>query len=149
MSERSGNNPTHHPSFRFAVEIDNITEAAFSECSGLKVEVEMKEYREGGQNNFVHRLPGPVRYTNLSLKRGITYSKDFWQEWFKKISTGDFRECRRPLSIVLFDAGGNEVKRWNISNACPVRWSGPDFKADGNAVAIETLELVHDGFEEV
>ncbi|MGD9731771.1 MAG: phage tail protein [Desulfamplus sp.] len=133
----------------FAVEIESITEACFAECSKLAVEMEVKEYREGGQNSFLHQLPGPVKHQPIVLKRGITQSAGLWQGWFKKISTGDSRNCRRSLSIVLYDITGREAKRWNVFDAFPIRWEGTDFNIDGNTHAIETLELAHNGFEEV
>jgi phage tail-like protein len=129
-------------SFRFRIEIDGIISGGFAECSGLQVETETEEYREGGVNDYVHKLPKVTKYPNLTLKRGITDSEELW-EWYQDVVMG--RIQRKNGSIILLNSEGNETWRWNFKGAYPVKWTGPDLKSDSNAVAFETLELIHTG----
>lgn len=131
--------------FRFKVEIDNLIQAGFSECSGLQIETEVEEIREGGLNEFVHRLPKGSKHVNLTLKHGITDSDVLWN-WYKDVVTG--KEVKRKLvNVLLLDSEGNERWRWSFQGAYPVKWTGPELKADANAIAIETLEIAHNGFD--
>jgi len=133
-----------HPARRFYVQIEGYAQAVFTEVSGLQVEMQVFEYQEGGNNGFVHRLPGPVKVSNITLKRGLTTSNDFYT-WCMKVASDQVE--RKHLSILLFDTKGQEVVRWNFQNAYPVKWIGPQFNSTSTATAIETLELAHDGLE--
>ncbi|HEY90613.1 MAG TPA: phage tail protein [Dehalococcoidia bacterium] len=127
---------------RFYIEISNIAAAVFSEVNGLDAEVEVKEYAEGGQNGFVHKLPGRMKFTNVTLKRGMTNSLDFWN-WFDSARAGKVE--RKQIGIVLFDESGSEKRRWTLERAYPVKWIGPSLKTEDNSVVIESLELTHEG----
>ena len=127
---------------KFFVQIGNILEAAFSDVSGLNAEVEILSYEEGGCNAFVHKLPGRVKFPNVTLKRGVTDSLDLWN-WFVQATNGKIE--RRDVGILLFDQEGNQKRVWNLERAYPVKWTGPDFKSGENAIAIEVLELAHEG----
>ncbi|CAG0953594.1 hypothetical protein METP3_00358 [Methanosarcinales archaeon] len=128
-------------SFKFRVEIDGITVAGFSDVTGLAFETETESIEEGGINNFVHILPKRTKRQNLVLKHGITDKQDLW-DWYQSVVDGTFQ--RRNGSIILQDVTDNKKWSWNFFNAYPVKWTGPDFKADGNTVAFETIELVHE-----
>ena len=128
--------------FMFHVEIQGLIVAGFSEASGLQVETETEDYREGGVNDYVHKLPKISKQSNISLKRGITDSDVLWQ-WHRDVVNGIIE--RKNGRIILFDVQGNEKWRWEFIEAFPVKWSGPEFKADGGTVALETLELAHHG----
>lgn len=130
--------------FNFLVEIDGISQARFSECSGFGASNDPIEYREGGENTTVRKLPGMTKYPNIVLKWGLTDSLDLYN-WWKNIMKG--KVDRRNGSIILLDTEGNEKVRWNFFNAWPTKWDGPDFNAKGNEVAIETLELAVEGTE--
>ena len=130
--------------FNFLVEIDGVTVAGFSECSGLGAETDVIEYRDGSDKQGIRKLPGLQRYPSIVLKRGITGDKSFWQ-WWK--SARDGQVDRRNGSIVLLDADRTEVARWNFLNGWPRKWEGPALNAKGNLVAIETVEIVHEGLE--
>jgi phage tail-like protein len=134
----------HHvySAYRFCVEIDQLAEAMFSECSGLQAETEVFEWEEGGQNGFKHRLPVRTKFPNLVLKRGVATIK-LW-EWYQQVIDGQLK--RRNLAIVLFGYGGETEVRWSITGALPIKWSGPTFKSGSAEAAIETFELVHQGF---
>jgi phage tail-like protein len=130
--------------FNFLVEIDGINQATFQDCTGLDSTTDPVEYREGGENTTVRKLPGKSTYSNIVLKRGITDSDELWK-WRKKIVKGQIE--RKNGSIVLLDLEGNEKMRWNFVNAWPTKWEGPSFDAKANDVAIETLTLAHEGVE--
>ncbi len=132
------------PANRFLLEIEGIAEAGFSECTGLVIETEIEERREGGINGYIHRLPKGAKFNNLVLKRGLTDSDRLWK-WHQDIVAGMID--MKNISVVLLNRAGEEAWRWDIERAFPIKWSGPDMKADGNAVAIEALELVHHGFK--
>lgn len=129
-------------SFRFLVEIDGIITAHASEVSGLLIETEIEPYEEGGVNNFVHQLPKRTKYQHITLKRGITERNELWA-WYQEVINGQFK--RRNGAIILMDSSGNTKWRWNFHDAYPVKWTGPDLKADSNTVAFETVELAHNG----
>jgi phage tail-like protein len=130
--------------FRFSVEIDGIVRAAFRECTGVESTVDVKEYREGGDNTTVRKLPGLTKYSNIQLKWGMLDDTQLY-EWHRDVIRGDFE--RKNGSIVLFGRDGGEVARWNFVRAWPTKWDGPDFNAEGNDLAIEALELAHEGIE--
>jgi phage tail-like protein len=130
-------------SFRFLVEIQGLVVGGFSEAAGLSAETEFDELREGGVNEFVHKLPKLTKYPNLTLKRGLTDSEVLWK-WHRDVTGGKVQ--RTTIHLVLLNSEGNETWRWSFEDAYPVKWSGPDLKADGSAVALESLEIAHHGF---
>ncbi len=129
---------------RFHVEIEGIEEAAFTECSGLQAETEVFPYEEGGLNNTVHQLPGRSKFSNVTLKRGVASANELW-DWYYKVIMSNVE--RKNVSIVLYSCDYNEVMRWNLTNAFPVKWVGPNFVSGDNNASVETLELVHEGIE--
>ncbi len=132
-----------YPSFNFAVEISGLFVAGFNEVSGLQAEIEVQEYREGGVNEYIHKRAGPARYpSNLILKRGIGDNTELWS-WYCQVLQGTIE--RKSLDVVLMDASGAEQRRWTFKNAYPVKWAGADLKAQGSEVAIESMELAHEG----
>jgi len=130
--------------FNFLVEIDSITRAGFRECSGLDSTTDSTDYREGGDPLTVKKLPGLVKHSAITLKRGMTDDQELYN-WRVKAATGQIE--RHNGSIILLDDTGAEKARWNFKEAWPTKWTGPSFNATGNDVAIETLELVHEGLE--
>ncbi len=130
--------------FNFIVEIDGIAVAGFSECSGLAAETAVIEYREGNEPMKVRKLAGLTKFAPITLKRGITGNRDLWN-WYKNIINGV--SDRRNGSIVLLGNDRSPVARWNFIEGWPAKWEGPHLKAKGNEVAIETLEIEHEGLE--
>lgn len=131
--------------FRFRVEIDGIHSGGFTEVTGLQAETEFEEYREGGVNDHVHRFPKATKYPPLVLKRGITLSTELW-DWYKNTIEGSI--SRRDGSIILMNNSGKaEIYRWNFFGAYPVKWAGPELKSSGNEIAVERLEIVHNGIK--
>jgi phage tail-like protein len=134
-----------YKNFNFRVEIDGITLAGFSEVSGLEIETAVIEYRVlGASAGEVHKLPGLTKYANLVLRRGITQNAELWN-WRKAVDAGT--DYRRNGSIVLLDDEGTEVVRWNFFNGWIAKWQGPLLNARGNEVAIEAIEIAHEGLE--
>ncbi|OLE63193.1 MAG: phage tail protein [Cyanobacteria bacterium 13_1_40CM_2_61_4] len=129
-------------SYNFLVEIDGITRAGFRECSGLDSTQDPVEYREGNEPPTARKLPGLVKHSNISLKRGVTDDAQLW-EWRKQAIDGKVQ--RKNGSIILLDESGAEKIRWNFREGWPTKWTGPSFNATGNEVAIETLEIAHEG----
>lgn len=135
---------------QFFVEIDGLVIANFAECTGLSVETEVFEYAEGGQNASTHRLPVRTKYGNITLRRGIITGVELF-DWFAG-SVGGNPNKRKNLAIILYgpspgrSSTPKELKRWDIRNAYPVRWIGPDLKTESASVAVETVEFAHDGF---
>jgi phage tail-like protein len=132
--------------FNFLVEIDGIVRAAFQEASGLDSSVEVIEHREGGDNITTRKIPGQVKFTNLTLKWGSTDDKDLY-DWHRQWVTGDPGAKRKNGSVVLLDRQGQEKVRWNFFNGWPAKWTGPSFSAEANDIAIETMEIAHEGLE--
>ena len=125
--------------FNFLVEIDGITQAGFSDCTGFGANTDPIEYREGGMpENTVRKLPGLTKYPNITLKWGLTDSRELY-DWYRDVVKGKIE--RKSGSVILIDLEGQEKVRWNFFEAWPTKWDGPDFSAKGTDVAIETLEL--------
>jgi phage tail-like protein len=130
--------------FRFRVEIDGIQQAGFSEATIPDASTDVIEYREGNEVTTPRKLPGLNKYGNLSLKWGITDSMELYN-WRKQTIDGNTQ--RKNIAIVMIDEAGNDKARWEFINAWPSKYDSPDANGTGNAVAIETLEIVHEGME--
>lgn len=131
------------PGFNFRVEIDGIALASFAEVSGLVSETAVIEYRTG-DSQTTRKLPGLTKYGNIVLKRGITLDLSLWQ-WRRSVVQG--KPERRNGSIVLVDEAGKDMLRFDFVQGWPCKWEGPTFRAGSNEVAIETLEIAHEGLE--
>jgi phage tail-like protein len=127
----------------FQVEIDGMPESGFLNVSGLEGRVEVEEYREGGDLGL-RKAPGNVTYSNVVVRRGMTSSMELW-EWWERVRDGDVD--RRNISIRLLDDRREVVARWQVYQAWPVRYTAPDLNAESDDVAIETLELTHEGID--
>ena len=117
MPPSNGQRAETHAAFRFAVQIDGITEAVFTECTLPTLEVEVHEQPEGGLNNAVHQIPG-------------------------RIKSG-----QREVSVIMYDSTAGEILRWNFAKAFPSKWSGPSLSSGSNQVAIEALELSYQSID--
>lgn len=129
--------------FRFEVKWDSNV-MSFQEVSGLDVEAQPIEYRHGDSPSFsAIKMPGIKKYGNVTMKKGV-FAKDnkFW-EWFNQIKMNTV--TRIPITISLLDEGGKPTMVWHLSNAWPTKITGTDLKADGNEVAVETVEIAHEG----
>ncbi|WP_457593487.1 phage tail protein [Hydrogenimonas sp.] len=134
--------------FRFLVEIDGIVQAGFQEVTVPESAQDPIEYREGTDRPTVRKIPGLIKYGNVVLKWGTTDSLEL-ANWRKMVEEGKMGEARRDMSILLLDEGGNEAARWVFNDAWPTKYDAPDLKAVGNEMAIETLEIAHEGMRRV
>jgi phage tail-like protein len=126
---------------RFKVDLPGLTIGRFRECSGIEVEVETLDYMEGGSNDFVHKLPTRVRYPNVVLKRGVTHEEAL-AKWF---FDSRYTPQRKDMTITLLGPGTKAVRSWTFMNAYPVKWTGPNLNAASTQIAVESLEVVHNG----
>jgi len=143
---------TPDPAFagRFKLKIGALNIGAFTEVSGLGVEVKVEEVAEGGQNQFVHKLPGPMSWPNIVLKAGVTDAVDLFT-WLSKSSGEGFSGNSNSLTresgtITLIDGRNQSIRSWTFAEAFPVRWTGPTLAAGSNELAQEELEIAHHGF---
>jgi len=143
MPDGKRNDP--YGQFNFLIEIDGVVKGGFSEASGLTTDTNIIEYREGAeQQGTTRKLPGLMKFNNIVLKRGYTADKKLY-EWRKKVMDG--KTQRASGSIVLLDEARNESLRWNFREGWPSKWEGPALNAKTSEVAIETLEIAHEGLE--
>lgn len=139
-------------SFYFRVVIQGspkIPDTDFLEVSGLKMELQLEELKEGGQNDFVHLVPKTVKHGNLILKRALEPLSNGLETWIKDTLEGGFAKKIKPRNIVVYlmDAQGKALRCWWCSNAYPVKWEVNTFNAKTNELAIETLELCYNLLE--
>ena len=128
-------------SYRFAVEIQGIQEAEFLECTGLQVEVKVEPYEEGGLNGFTHKIPGRRSFSNITLKRGLT-SSSLLVDWLDRVATKAAKGSElRNVSILLLDNTGTVIRRYNMTGAFPVKWTGPSLNTTNSTGLVETLEI--------
>ena len=131
------------PVFHFKVEWGGKN-VGFSEASGLTQEVQLIEYRDGNSPDYsTIKMPGLRKFNNITLKRGITKSDNEFFKWLNsvKLNTVD----RRDLTISLLNENHEPVMVWKAHNAFPVKVEGPGLKASGNEVAVESIEIAHEG----
>ena len=142
------NNP--YPGYNFLVSVAGVSDdpkqlqAAFTEVSGLGVEITPIEYRTGAEVATVRKLPGLHKYSNVTLKRGVTGDLRFWQ-WIKRALDGGVQ--RANVSVILLDEERQPILEFKLLNAWPVKFEVPTLNAPANDVAIEVLEICHEGME--
>lgn len=150
MSSKAANETVLYPftAFNFAVEIRvdgvamQVCDAAFSECDGLEMTMDVKTIREGGNNGKQIRLTGPLNYGTLTLKRGMTATFDLWH-WFNLMLTQP--ETRADAEVVIFAADGQtERARFILSRCVPMKLKAPPLNATGGMVAIEEFQLAYE-----
>jgi phage tail-like protein len=139
---RPPHNPDPYAGYNFYVEWNGIIHAGFRECSGLDATQTPGEYREGTDPLTKRKIPGLVSYSNITLQRGITNNDELWK-WREILIKGTAE--RRNVSIVLLDDTGAEKIRWNLTQCWPTSWKAPSFNATSDELAIESLELAHEG----
>ncbi|MGH9003656.1 MAG: phage tail protein [Acidimicrobiia bacterium] len=137
--------PTSDPAITvcFSVSIDGHELGAFMTCDGLGLEIQVEQREEGGNNGFVHMLPGRIKYSNVKFTRPINGDSAKVRAWLASMT----RQVRRTTAeITAMTMDGQKVASWGLDGVIPVRWTGPSFSADSPKVATETLELAHHGF---
>ena len=139
-----------YPALGFLVVIAGVFDdgqsfrGSFSEVSGLEVSIQSIEYRTGSEDITVRKLPGLKKFSNIVLKRGVIGDLSFWT-WIKSVLDGQVQ--RVDGTITLLDEKRQPVLQWKFRRGWPCRWTGPTLQANGHEVAIETLEICHEGLE--
>lgn len=128
--------------FRFRVEIDGLQQAGFSEVSGFDASFDVIQYREGNEVITTRKLSGLARYGNISLKWGATDSLELY-EWLQDCMNGTIE--RKTVTIIAIDEEGADAAKWQVIEAWPVKYTAPNFNGQGSEVAVELLELAHEG----
>ena len=134
------------PRYNFLVEIEGIKRAGFMKVSGLEEETEVREYREGGDNTTVRKLAGLNSFAPVVLEMGSTFDTELW-DWRQKIKKNGAQGNRKPISIVQQDESRKEVKRWNVFDAWPSKFTAPEFDASSSENAVESVEIQHEGLD--
>jgi phage tail-like protein len=143
MADGTRNDP--YGQFNFLIEIDGVVSGGFSECSGLVTDTNIIEYREGNEKQGTTRkLPGLMKYNNIVLKRGYTKDDRLWK-WRQKVIDG--KTERAGGTITLFDEARQPALRWNFREGWPSKLEGPGLNGKTSEVAVETLEIAHEGLE--
>ena len=135
-----------HGKFNYKVEIDGLEAGGFSEVTGFDASIDVIEYREGDMTQTPLKIPGLKKYGNITLKQGLVDSMVLY-EWMTAGLEGDVE--RKTLTITLLDIAGSPAASWQIINAWPVKYTAPDFNATSSEVAIESLEIAHEGMTRV
>ncbi|MBD2867592.1 phage tail protein [Paenibacillus arenilitoris] len=128
--------------FRFRVEIEGLEQAGFSEVSGFEATFDVVEYREGNELITPRKLPGLIKYGNITLKWGTTESMELY-EWLQECAEGTVE--RKTITIIALDEEGGDVATWQVIEAWPVKYTAPTFNGTGNEVALELVEFAHEG----
>jgi phage tail-like protein len=139
--------PDPYRGFKFKVQIGGITKAGFREVSVLDAGTDAVDYREG-DGTTMRKLAGLQKFSNITLKRGITTDQDLWK-WRSTIMDGKIKDNRKDGQIILLDDEGKEAAEWTFTDGWPTKWTGPTFNATANEVAIDTLEITHEGLKRV
>jgi phage tail-like protein len=135
--------------YQFGIEVGGMVTGYFSEISGINSESDVIEHKVSYEGkDFVQKMPGRLKWGDVTLKRGITDNLQVW-EWRMLVEEGKMNEARKNCSILLFDRAMEVAARWDFVNAWPSKVSGPDIKADGNEYGIEEMIIVHEGMTRV
>lgn len=137
-------------SSNFLFEVDGVQIGSFMEVSGLELRVEIQTYEEGGENGFVHQLPGRMTWPNVVLKRGVV-DTDALFDWVRKSSGEGFATNGNKLTrctgaVVLTGSGNARLRSYEMQGAFPVRWTGPRLNVNEQSPLVEELEVAHHGF---
>ncbi len=132
--------------FNFGLELQGNITGYFTECSGIGSEHEIVEHKVVNEKGMeiVQKIPGRMKWQDVSLKRGITDNMQIW-DWRRMVEQGKMSEARKTCSVIMFDRNYEEVARWNFENAWPSKVTGPSVKADSNEFGVEEVTLVHEG----
>jgi len=132
--------------FNFQLDVGSKVAGFFSEISGVGSENEVIEHKgvDKQGHEFVRKEPGRLKFTDITLKRGVTSDTQIW-EWRQKVIDGKIADARSPVTIHMLDRSYKPVAEWDFFNAWPSKVTGPTFKADSNEFGVEELTIVHEG----
>ena len=145
MAGETENNVWPMPKFSFTVDWGTIAQnIAFQEVSGLEAETQIIEYRASNSAQFsTIKMPGIAKYGNVTMKRGIFVKDNSFWNWYNQIKMNTIK--RQTVTIKLLDESGKPTMVWTLTNAWPTKITGTDLKSDGNEVAVDTIEIAHEG----
>lgn len=134
--------------FHFALDVQGKVQGYFTEVSGLGSETEVSEHKVINEKGVevVMKIPGRLKWENITLKRGITSNMDIWK-WRKEVEDGTVSVARADGSIIMYDQQLKEVARWEFKRGWPAKVTGPSLKSDGNEVGVEELTITHEYIE--
>lgn len=133
--------------YNFEVQVDDQPVAGFAEVSGITMQLETVQYREGGVDDHVHTLPGTFAHANLVLERGMTADVTFW-EWIQEVMSGNV--TRKNVVVTMKDGfQGASTWGWEFKRAYPTMWRGPDLVSTNRGMAIESIELTYERFSTI
>ena len=134
-----------YPLVKFSFQVDwGGTQIGFQEVSGLDIETEPIEYRQGASPDFTKiKMPGMIKFSNITLKRGSFKGDNEYFDWLNSIQLNTVE--RRTLTISLLDDSGSPAITWKVNKAFPIKVQSTDLKAEGNEVAVESIEIAHEG----
>lgn len=134
----------------FTIDFGGSVKGAFRECTGLGSENEVVEYKASGDKGkfIMKKVPGRMKWNNITLKRGITNAMDMW-DWRKQVEEGKVEQARKNGSIVMYNQLNEAIARWDFVEAWPNKLTGPSANATNNEVGIEELEITHEGYKRV
>ena len=146
MAVKSGRESDPLIGFNFRLEIEGKLAGYFTEASGIGSEHEIVEHKvvDDSGHEIVQKIPGRLKWENVTLKRGITDAMDIW-DWRKLVEDGKLGDARTNCSIIMMDRNYEDVARWDFVNAWPSKVSGPSVKSDSNEFGVEEVTLVHEG----
>jgi phage tail-like protein len=132
--------------FNFLLELDGAVAGYFTECSGVGSENEIVEHKvvDKTGHEVVRKIPGRLKWQDISLKRGITSDLQIWQ-WREMIVKGEMSNARKSVTITMLDRTYSPVAKWHFTNAWPSKITGPSFKSDDNSFGVEEVGIVHEG----
>lgn len=137
-----------YKNYRFLVEIDGIVQAGFKEVTIPDSSQDPIDYREGSDQPTVRKIPGLIKYGNVSLKVGMTGSMELYN-WRKLVEDGKTDDYRKNMAIILINEQGDPTGRWEFSDAWPTKYDAPDLNATDNNIAIEAIDIVHEGMKRI
>lgn len=146
MASKTGRDSDPLIGFNFRLEIEGKLAGYFTEASGIGSEHEVVEHKivDKGGHEIVQKIPGRLKWQDVTLKRGITDKMDIW-EWRKQVEEGKMKDARAPVSIIMMDRNYEDVARWDFTNAWPSKVTGPSVKSDSNEFGVEEVTIVHEG----
>jgi phage tail-like protein len=146
MAVKSGRESDPLIGFNFRLEIEGKLAGYFTEASGIGSEHEIVEHKvvDDSGHEIVQKIPGRLKWENVTLKRGITDALDIW-DWRKLVEDGKMGDARTNCSIIMMDRNYEDVARWDFVNAWPSKVSGPSVKSDSNEFGVEEVTLIHEG----
>ncbi|HEX5416000.1 MAG TPA: phage tail protein [Chloroflexota bacterium] len=136
--------------YAFALEVQGIQQATFREASGFGSESQVIEFKEQTKDGktIVRKIPGTLKWQNITMKKGMTDNFELWQ-WRQQVIDGQIESARKDGSVVGYDENGSEMIRYNFTRGWPCKWTSSGLNAQGNDPIIEEIEITHEGLVRV